>query len=220
VAANRSKAPKATQRGKAIKRSAKEAVDERLMKALNHSVRVQILSLMVDGEWSPNQLHKELGAGLSQISYHIKVLKDFELIELTKTEPRRGAVEHFYNATTRVFIPEDMAAAMPKAARMETLKRILMLAEKDMKKSLETGAFYDRPDFHATRTPMLLDEEGRAKLHAELDEVLERAIKTEEESLKRIAEEGVQSIPTRLVIFGFSAANQTDRQTSAFRQRS
>lgn len=213
------KAPKGTQRGKAVKQGAKEVVDERLMKALTHSVRVQILSLMVDGEWSPNQLHKELGVGLSQISYHIKVLKDFELIEPTKTEPRRGAVEHFYKATTRVFIPEDMAAAMPKAARMETLKRILMLAQKDMKKSLETGAFYDRPDFHATRTPMQLDEEGRAKLHAELDEVLERAIQTEEESLKRIAK-GAKSIPTRLVIFGFSAASKADKQTSAFRQRS
>ena len=54
------KAPKGTRRGKAVKRSAQEAVDQQLMKALTHSVRVQILSLMVDGEWSPNQLHKEL----------------------------------------------------------------------------------------------------------------------------------------------------------------
>lgn len=216
----RGKAPKATQRGKAVQRAAQEAVDEQLVKALSHSVRVQILSLMTDGEWSPNMLHKELGVGLSQISYHVKVLKDFKLIELTKTEPRRGAVEHFYTATTRVIIPEDVAAALPKAARMETLRRILMLAGKDMTKALETGAFYDRPDFHATRTPMVLDEKGRAKLHAKLDEVLETAIKAEEESLKRIAEDGTQSIPTRLVIFGFSAANKGDKQTSGFRQRS
>jgi DNA-binding transcriptional ArsR family regulator len=217
---SKGKAPKATQRGKAVQKAAQEVVDEQLVKALTHSARVQILSLMVDGEWSPNQLHKELGIGLSQISYHIKKLRDFGLIELTKEEPRRGAVEHFYRATTRVIVPEDMTAALPKAARTETLRRILMLAGKDMANALETGAFYDRPDFHATRTPMVLDEQGRAKLHAVLDDVLETAIETEEESMKRLAEEGGESIPTRLVIYGFSAADKDDKQTSGFRQRS
>lgn len=220
MSANKGKAAKATQRGKAVKRSAKEAVDGRLMKALTHSVRVQILSLIVDGEWSPNQLHKELGIGLSQISYHIKVLKDFELIELTKEEPRRGAVEHFYRAVERVVIPEGMAAALPKAARMEALKRILMLAEKDMKKSLESGAFHDRPDFHASWSPFELDELGRAKLHARLDALLDEAIETEAESLERLAKDGGKSIPTSLVVFGFTSGRKTGEKPSAFRQRS
>lgn len=220
MAASKGKAPKATKRGRAVKQSAKEAVDPRLMKALTHVVRVQCLSLMVDSEWSPNQLHKELGVGLSKISYHIKVLKDYKLIHLTKTEPRRGAVEHFYKATTRVFIPEDMVAALPKTARLETLSRILMLVQKDMKKSLETGAFYDRPDFHATRTPLLLDELGRAKLHDILDEALELAIEAEDESLKRITDDGGESIPTRLVIYGFSSGKKDDSETSAFHRRS
>ena len=148
------------------------------------------------------------------------MLKDFDLIHLTKEEPRRGAVEHFYQAVTRVFVPEEMATALPKAARLETLKRILKLAEKDMKVSLESGAFYDRPDFHASRTPLVLDEKGRAKVHDVLDEALETAVEAEEESLKRIAEEGGEAIPTRLVIFGFSAGGKADQQTSAFRQRS
>jgi len=214
------KKAKPTRRGKAVKRNAQEAVDERLMKALTHSVRVQILSLMVDGEWSPNQLHKELGIGLSQISYHIKVLKDFELIELTKQEPKRGAVEHFYRAVERIIVPEEMAAALPKTARMETLRRILMLAEKDMKQSLTAGTFYERPDFHASWSPLELDEIGRAKLHAKLDELLEEAIETEVEALERLSKDGGQSIPTSLVVFGFSSGRKAGEKSSAFRQRS
>jgi DNA-binding transcriptional ArsR family regulator len=214
------KKPKATKRGKAVKRTAKEAVDQRLMKALTHTVRVQILSLMVDGEWSPNQLHKELGVGLSNISYHIKQLKDSGLIELTKTEPRRGAVEHFYRAVDRVIVPESMTAALPKAARMETLKRILMLAEKDIADALKAGTFYDRPDFHASWSPFVLDELGRAKLHARLDALLEEAIETEAESLERLAKEGGTSIPTSLVIFAFGSQRKKGEQNSAFRQRS
>ena len=53
---------------------------------------------------SPNELSKELEEGLSQVSYHVKVLKDFECIEMVKTEPRRGAVEHYYRATSRAFL--------------------------------------------------------------------------------------------------------------------
>lgn len=93
-------------------------------------------------------LHKELGIGLSQVSYHVKELKKFGLIELTKTEPRRGANEHFYRATKRVILPEGMAAALPKSARSVALHRVLKLAEKDLKESLEAGTFDDRPDHH------------------------------------------------------------------------
>jgi DNA-binding transcriptional ArsR family regulator len=213
-------AAKATQRGRAAKRSAKETVDRRLMKALTHSVRVQCLSLMVDGEWSPNQLHKELGVGLSQISYHIKQLKDYKLIEMTKTEPRRGAVEHFYRAVERIIIPEGMSSALPKAARMETLKRILMLAEKDLKKSLGSGVFYERPDFHASWSPFEFDEKGRAKVHQLLDALLLEVIETEAESLERIAKESSKPIPTSLVIFNFSSGRKAGEKSSAFRQRS
>lgn len=220
MSAKQDKKPKATQRGRAVKRSAKEAIDQRLLKALTNPVRVQCLSLMIDGEWSPNQLHKELGVGLSQVSYHVKVLKDFELIELAKEEPRRGAVEHFYRAVERVIIPEDMAAAMPKAARMEALRRILKMAEKDMKKALQTGVFYDRPDLHASWSPFEFDELGRAKLHQLLDALIGDVIETEVESLERVAKEGGKSIPTSLVIFGFSSSRKPGETSSAFRQRS
>lgn len=218
MSANKGKKP--TKRGKAIKQSTEELLDRRLLKALTSPVRVQCLALMVEGEWSPNRLHKELGVGLSQISYHIKVLKDFELIEMTKTVPRRGAVEHFYKSKERIIIPESMSAALPRTARLETLRRILGLAEKDMKKSLKAGTFYNRPDFHASWSPFLLDEQGCKKLHDTLDGVLATAIETEVESQDRLAKEGGEPIPTSLVIFGFGSARKAGEKDSAFRQRS
>jgi hypothetical protein len=164
-------------------------------------------------------LHKELGIHLSKISYHIKQLLDFELIELTKTEPRRGAVEHFYKAVERVIIPEDMSEALPRGAKLETLKRILILADSDMKRSLKSKKFYDRPDFHASRSPCDLDEEGRTKLHALLDKLLEDVIETEGEAANRIAKGESEAIPTSVVVFAFSADREAGEQTPAFRQR-
>ena len=82
-------------------------MDQRLVKALAHPLRVEILTILNERMASPNELSKELEEGLSQVSYHVKVLKDFECIEMVKTEPRRGAVEHYYRATARAFLTDS-----------------------------------------------------------------------------------------------------------------
>ena len=69
------------------------SVDQRVIKALAHPLRVEILAILNDRMASPNELSKALEEGLSQVSYHVKVLKDFDMINMVKTEPRRGAVE-------------------------------------------------------------------------------------------------------------------------------
>jgi len=209
-----------TARGKAVQREAQEAVDQSLMRALSNEVRVAILSLVIDDEWSPKMLSKELGVGLSQVSYHVKALKDFGLIEMTKTEPRRGANEHFYRATKRVILPEGMAAALPKSARTAALHRVLKLAEKDLKESLEAGTFDDRPDHHASWSPFQFDDQARARIHAKLDEVLEIAIEEELGSIERAGEDGGKLIPTSLVMFAFTSGRKSGGASSAFRQRS
>ena len=88
------------------KEEQEQGVDQRLVKALAHPLRVEILTILNERMASPNELSKELEEGLSQVSYHVKVLKDFECIEMVKTEPRRGAVEHYYRATSRAFLTD------------------------------------------------------------------------------------------------------------------
>jgi DNA-binding transcriptional ArsR family regulator len=212
---------KPTARGRAVQREAQEAVDQDLMKALGNEVRVAILSLLnfsIAAEWSPKMLAKELGMGLSKVSYHVKALNKFGMIELSKTEPRRGANEHFYRATRRVLLPEGMAAALPKSARSVTLAKVLGMAEKDLKKSLEAGTFDDRPDHHASWSPFQFDDQSRKRVHAKLDEVLEFAVKEEQASLRRATEEGSKLIATTLVMFGFTSARKSGGASSAFRQ--
>lgn len=73
---------------------------ERYAKALSHPLRGQILTLLEAGRRSPNQITTELGDGasLGTVSYHVRYLHGLDLIRLVGTEPRRGAVEHFYEA--------------------------------------------------------------------------------------------------------------------------
>lgn len=206
-------------RPKVKKRADLEPVDQRLMKALSHPLRVQILTLVNTREWSPNEMSKELDEGLSQVSYHVKVLReDFEMIEVVKTEPRRGAVEHYYRAVERMIVPEGMTADLPKSARLEFLGKVIRDAERDIHEALKAASFYARGDFHADWVPMDLDEKGCERLHALGDKFLDDILAIEGESANAIAD-GAEAIPISVALFGFMSDRAPGEKSPADRKR-
>lgn len=80
---------------------------DELIRAINHALRRQILRYLHSSRkpLSPKQIEQKLDLGdlrsnvLSSVSYHVGVLRDFEAITMVRTEPRRGAVEHFYKSS-------------------------------------------------------------------------------------------------------------------------
>jgi DNA-binding transcriptional ArsR family regulator len=137
-----------------------ESLSQRLIKGLAHPLRVRILAHMNDKPWSPSDLSEELVEGLSQISYHVKVLFDFELIELTVTEPRLGALEHYYRAVERAFIPSHMAKYIPRSGQHIIASDILKEIDEEVGDSLKAGQFFARDDWHASFTPADLDDKA------------------------------------------------------------
>jgi len=95
------------QRGK--RRRRKPLIDLNLIKALDHELRQHILLAAIQGEVSPSELSKSLGEGLSQVSYHVKVLRDDcgGILRIARTEQRRGALEHYYEADLDALRPND-----------------------------------------------------------------------------------------------------------------
>src|ERR1043166_4271590 len=73
-------------------------LDEALLRAISHPLRHRLLGMLDGRVASPNQLARELEWPLGRVSYHIRLLSDLGAIELVRTEPRRGALEHFYRA--------------------------------------------------------------------------------------------------------------------------
>jgi len=69
-----------------------------LLKALNHPLRRRILRALHEaGEArSPRELSQDLGVPLSNVSYHVRVLRSKDVIALTDRRPVRGSSEHFY----------------------------------------------------------------------------------------------------------------------------
>jgi DNA-binding transcriptional ArsR family regulator len=71
---------------------------EDLMRGLSSPVRRAILrKLHRAGEArSSSELSKELSRPFNSTNYHVKILRDCELIGLTDTRRKRGATESFY----------------------------------------------------------------------------------------------------------------------------
>ena len=87
-------------------------IDLNFVKALDHELRQHILLAALSGEVSPNEISKSLGEGLSQVSYHVKVLRDDcgGILRRTRTEQRRGAVENYYRANLEALRPAESVA--------------------------------------------------------------------------------------------------------------
>ncbi|HEX3360277.1 MAG TPA: helix-turn-helix domain-containing protein [Solirubrobacterales bacterium] len=184
-------------------RTTPEGITQQLAKALAHPLRVRILTSLNRGISSPNQLAQELEEPLGNVSYHVKTLLEYDCVELVKTEPRRGAVEHFYRATERAFFSDADWAKIPASARKGIDGVILEAIGQDATAAMLEGTIDSRTDTHISRTPLLLDDAGWKELSKILSDTLERAMKIGEESATRLANDKADGIPANLSLLHF-----------------
>jgi DNA-binding transcriptional ArsR family regulator len=142
-------------------------VEPRFVKALSHVLRQHILLAAVQGEVSPKELSKALNEGLSQVSYHVKVLRDDcdGMLEETRTEPRRGAVEHYYRASAKTLLPAKAWRRLRKGLRAVVGAGLASDLFNDLAEALKAGKLQG-PHDHITRTPLVLDPEGTSNVMA------------------------------------------------------
>jgi DNA-binding transcriptional ArsR family regulator len=88
------------------------------IRAIGHPDRRRVLRILHEaGEArSPNEISDAIGTPLGHVSYHIKVLKDCGAVVLTDTQPRRGAIEHYYVSTT---VRNELVTKLLEATRAE-----------------------------------------------------------------------------------------------------
>ena len=193
-------------------RTSPVGITQQLAKALAHPLRVRILTSLHNGISSPNQLSQELGEPLGNVSYHVKTLLEYDCVELVKTEPRRGAVEHFYRATERAFFSDSDWAKIPASARKGISGVILENVGSDATEALVAGSIDARTDSHLSRTPLVVDEQGWKEIVAMLAETLDRAIAIQEEAASRLAGAKEEGISTKLGILYFESPESKDKK--------
>ena len=189
-------------------------VDQKLVKALAHPLRVEILGILNERMASPNELSKELDEGLSQVSYHVKVLKDFDCIEMVKTEPRRGAVEHYYRATARAFLTDRDWRELPASVKPGVSASAMRLILDDVLGALDGGAFDSRDDRHISWTPGVVDRQGWEESVDLVNDTLEQIIKIHAASAKRLAKSGEEGIPASAVLMNYEGLSPEAKKTT------
>ena len=164
-------------------------LDEGLLKAISHPLRHRLLGMLDGRTASPNELARELGLPLGRVSYHIRLLHELGAIELVSTEPRRGALEHFYRAVTSAWFREGDWARLPRSARRGILGHNLREIFDWVTASAEHGGF-DHPTSEVLRTSLSLAEQGREEVSRLARDAMEEARRIHEQAAERHAAKG------------------------------
>jgi DNA-binding transcriptional ArsR family regulator len=165
----------------------RDITDPRVAKALAHPLRTRILAALEGRTASPSELAAELDAPLGVLSYHVRRLNALGFVKLVRRVPRRGAVEHYYTATTRPRITNEAWGAMPAVVKQATISAALEQVGTYVSAAAAGGGF-DAAEAHLTRSPVVIDDEGWRTLAGELDAMNERIRQVEIDSEKRLRE--------------------------------
>jgi len=151
------------------------AIDHRLLKALGHPLRQRILRVLGDRVASPVELSRELEEPLGNVSYHVKMLEELEAVELVRTAPVRGTLEHFYRATRRVELDDAHWAQLPPSVRRKLFDQTLQMVWEHVVAAAGDQGF-DDPQAHVSFIPFEVDEQGYEEIVGILAETLEQLI--------------------------------------------
>ena len=165
---------------------AEQQLDQHLVRVLAHPLRQQLLIMLhKHGVTSPRELAERSGERLANVSYHVRVLRDAGCVELVRTEPRRGAIEHFYRASARPILDDAQWSQLPISVRRALFGQTLRELWDDVMASANTGGF-DDPQAHVSRTWFQLDEIAWNDLVDVMAGVLDKAFELHAESAARL----------------------------------
>jgi hypothetical protein len=179
------------------RRPGAEDVNLQLIKAMAHPLRYRLLVRLNAGVASPVEMAREFDQPVGRVSHHVRTLARLGAIELVRTEPRRGAVEHFYRAVIPAWFSDEDWARLPPSARLSISGENLAHVLRDVTDAAGHG--FEHPRTHLSFKPLELDEQAMEEMSELLNATLERALEIEQESARR----GGAASPTEVVLMHF-----------------
>ncbi len=169
-----------------MNRTRPEVIDQRLVRALAHPLRIKILEILTERVASPNRISDDLDAGLSHVAYHTRALDKCGCLELVDTAKRRGATEHFYKASPHSFIGDRIWRRVPRALLGGVSGATLQSFMDRAVAALEAGTIDGREDTTLYWMPVRLDEEGWSAVTATMEETVDKVLTIQDESRGRL----------------------------------
>lgn len=181
-----------------MNRSRPNRIDQRLVRALGHPLRVKILEVVQLRKASPSELTELLQAPLGNVAYHVRVLEKCGCIEQVATARRRGAVEHYFRARPRSYIGHQDWRKVPKSIRDAVTGASLGTFFDKAADALEAGTMDARDDTTLNWMPMAVDAAGWEEVTAVFEAVTNRLEAIHELCRRRMAQNDEEA--TALVV--------------------
>ena len=182
--------------------------DPRVIKALTHPLRVDILRALEERVASPSELADEIGAPLGNVSYHVRQLHALGLIKLVKKTPRRGAIEHHYKALARAPISDEAWAGQPTTVKDSVVGASIGQLGEAVNAAAAGGGF-TRADAQLLRDELPLDDRGFQDAAKELTRTREKLRTIAEAAAKRIDKSGGEAASANAVLMLFESGGES-----------
>lgn len=188
-------------------------VDQQMVRALAHPLRVEILRQLESGPSGPKRLADRMGDQLSHVAYHTRVLHDCGCIELIETIPARGAFEHIYRLKPHGAIGSGTWKNLPPALRTHYAGSALAAFASRAVEALDAGTLEAREGSGVSWFPLTVDEQGWKELRRVLDNVEKRFRTVADKSAERLESAG-DGIPLIVAVAAFETASGKDVESS------
>lgn len=181
-------------------------IEERVGFAVGHRVRVGVLTLLIEGVYTAEEIAELVGESRQNVNYHLKELLDAGSIEIARIEKRRNADLHYYRAIETADYDREEVAALSPAQRQEIAALIVQYSTAEAMAALAAGKLSDDPRVCLMWNWFNLDDRGREELFEEQERFWERVQDIEAESTNRRARSGEDAKSFIVAQWGFERA--------------
>jgi Helix-turn-helix domain len=186
----------------------RKTIDQDLVRALGHPMRVRILEALQGRTASPTELSREFRESLGVVSYHVNALLDVDCIGQVRTRPKRGTIEHFYTAQPRSFIGHQDWRRAPVSVRGGVTSEALRTFVAKVGAALDADTIDSREDTTLNWMPIVVDEQGWREAAEILDRALRELMTVDADSRRRLGDE--DGIPVVTAMAAFEAPPRRD----------
>ncbi|HEY2477844.1 MAG TPA: helix-turn-helix domain-containing protein [Solirubrobacterales bacterium] len=179
----------------------RETIDQDLVRALAHPMRVQILEALQGRTASPTELARQFEESLGVVSYHTNALLEVDCIEQVRTRPKRGTIEHFYTARPRSFIGHQDWRQAPLSVRGGVTSEALRTFVDKVGAALDADTIDPREDTTLNWMPITVDEQGWRETAEVLDRARRELMEVASASRERLGGEDGIPVVTGLAAF-------------------
>lgn len=187
-----------------------KSIEEVVSYAVGHRIRIEILALLNEGTYTPDQIANLLGEPLGKVTHHISELADGGAIELAKTEPVRNATRHYYRAVAQPYVSEEEAARMPPQQRQIIVGLILQSVMAESMSAFWAGNMINDPEHTMLAWRWFnVDRQGKREITDELASSWRRIQDIEARSAARRGESGEDAVSMIVALQGFQRSRSS-----------